>query len=107
VKSTRRRLIYLAAEVVFVLCLHALLKRWMAGSHVAATLLSAGPHTPRLVLAGAGLFAALRLFTVLLLPGLVLASLGGILYDRLQCTERRTDDQASTGSRASSVRDRG
>ncbi len=80
-KSTRKKLIYLAAEVVLILCLHALLKRWMSSSHVAATLLSAGPHTPRLVLAGAGLFVAVRLFTVLLLPGLVVASLGGIIYD--------------------------
>jgi hypothetical protein len=81
VKSTRRRLLSLGAQAVLVLCLHALLKRWMAGGHVAATFLSAGPHTPRLVLAGAGLFIAVRLFTVLLLPGLFLASLGGILYD--------------------------
>ncbi len=83
-RSTRKRLIYLAGEVVFILCLHTLLKQWMAGSHVAATLLSAGPHTPRLVLAGACVFVAVRLFTILLLPGLVLASLGGIVYDHLQ-----------------------
>ncbi len=93
-KSTRKRLIYLAAEVVFILCLHALLKRWMASSHVAATLLSAGPHTPRLVLAGAGLFAALRLFTVLLLPGLVVASIGGIIYDHCRRKREQPADAA-------------
>jgi len=81
VKSTRKKLVYVGAQVLFILCLQVLLKHWMAGGHVAATLLSAGPHTPRLVLAGACLFVAVRLFTILLLPGLVLASLGGIAYD--------------------------
>ena len=90
-KSTRKKLIYLAAQVVLILCLHAVLKRWVAGGHVAATLLSAGPHTSRLVLAGAGLFVAVRLSTVLLLPGLVLASLGGILYGHPPGTAHRED----------------
>jgi hypothetical protein len=81
VKGLRKELLWLAVQVVFILCLQVLLKHWMAGGHVAATLLSAGPQTPRLVLVGACLFIAVRLFTILLLPGLVLASLGGMLYD--------------------------
>ena len=80
-KGLRTRLIMVGVEVVLILVLHAMLKRWMADSHVAAVILSAGPHVPRTVLAGAGLFVAVRLFAVFFLPALVLAHLGGIAYD--------------------------
>ena len=82
-RRARTSLLLLGVEVVVILVLHALLQRWMAGSHVAATILSAGPHVPRMALAGAGLFVAVRLFTVLFLPAFVLAQLGGIAYDWL------------------------
>ena len=82
-------LLLLGAEVVVILILHALLQRWMAGGRVAAILLSAGPHVPRLALAGAGLFVAVRLFTVLFLPAFVLAQLGGIAYDCLSRAKER------------------
>lgn len=61
---------------------HAALLRWMAGADVVQVLLSGGGATAPL-LAGAAAFVGLRVVVRLVLPGLLLAWLGALAWDRL------------------------
>ena len=74
-RTLRRRAAWAAAEIAVILVLHAALIRVLAGSDVAATLLSAGAQAPRLHVAAALGFALVRALAVLLLPGIILSRL--------------------------------
>jgi hypothetical protein len=59
----------LAWRVAILLAAHALLLRWMAEKDTVAVIFAPGPHVPRAELLTAAAFIAVRLATVLLVPG--------------------------------------
>ena len=69
---------------VVLLMLHVLLLRYMGGRDVASRILAMGDHVPPLMAWTAILFLAIRLLTVLILPGLILMRLGLELFRRLE-----------------------
>jgi hypothetical protein len=80
-KSIRRGLLTVV-PVLGLLLLHHALMRWLAAENVVASILSAGEHTPGSTLMLAAFFVALRLFVLLVLPGLLLCRLGLWVFDR-------------------------
>jgi hypothetical protein len=75
----RRTALTSIIEVGLLLLAHAVLLRVMAEQQIVASLFAAGKHVPRLTLMTAGCFVIVRLFAVLLLPGMILARLGLIV----------------------------
>jgi len=81
-KSTRRRLLSVAGEIALVLGAHFLLWAWLADNDVAARVLAAGAHVPKTEMAAVMVFVLVRFFALVLLPGVVLARLAGLAFDR-------------------------
>ncbi|MSR64806.1 MAG: hypothetical protein EXS18_03385 [Verrucomicrobiae bacterium] len=81
-KSVKRFLLVLVIEVVVLVLLHTFLIHWLSAGNVVAVILAGGAHTPKLMLATAGLFLLVRLFAVLFLPGFLLARVGQFLFER-------------------------
>jgi len=81
--SARRAALRVVAPVLGALLLHHALMRWLVAEGVVASILSAGEHTPKKILALAGFFVLLRLFVLLVLPGLLLVRLGSWIFDRV------------------------
>jgi len=79
--STRRQLLSMAVEVAVVFGGHCLLWLWIADQEIAARLLAAGDHLPRLELAAAAVFVVVRFIALFLLPGVVLARLVCLAWD--------------------------
>ncbi len=68
----RTKAIWTAVEIALILILHVVLIHVLAEKDIAATILSAGPHAPKIHLLAAGGFVLVRLLAVLLLPGIIL-----------------------------------
>jgi hypothetical protein len=75
----RRALVFRLSIVLGALLLHSALGAYLAEHRVVAGILAAGPHTSLLTLLLAVVFVLLRLFVLLLLPGIVLVWLGALL----------------------------
>lgn len=71
----RRKALLTAAEIALLLTVHVVLLHVMAERNVVSTILASGSHIPRGVAWTAGAFLIVRLFAVLLLPGIILARL--------------------------------
>jgi hypothetical protein len=77
----RKKAIWAVAEVAVILLLHVILISALAETDLVATILSAGPHAPKLHLLAAGGFALVRVLAVLLLPGIILSRIVLIALD--------------------------
>lgn len=78
----RKKAICAAVEISLILILHVVLIRVLAEKDIAATILSAGPHAPKMHLLAAGGFVLVRLLAVLLLPGIILNRLALFALER-------------------------
>lgn len=74
-KTGRRLIVTTATEVAVLLLLHAALLHWLARKQVVAATLAASDEVPPTWIGLAVLFIAVRLFVLLLLPGLVVQRL--------------------------------
>jgi hypothetical protein len=81
-KRTVLRIAISLSALAALLVAHEVLLRVMADNQIVTKLLSPGGHTPTGELWTAGLFMAVRVTVVLLLPGILLSRIGLLLYDR-------------------------
>jgi hypothetical protein len=88
-RAPARILLWTGVVVALLVGLHLLLLHLMAESAAAATLLSAGAHTPLGALLLAGSFVLVRLAAVLVLPGFVLYRLAQALFAWLAARQRK------------------
>ncbi|MEK7270126.1 MAG: hypothetical protein AAB215_04190 [Planctomycetota bacterium] len=79
---SKRSLVSSAVVVAAALVVHFLLIRWLAERNVVETIFAGGSHVPRGTAALALAFMVVRLFTALLLPGVVLSALGAWAVER-------------------------
>ena len=77
-KSPRRQLLTLFGGICLVLALHSALLLWLSNREVVAKLLAAGAHVPVSTLALAVIFVLVRLFTFVVLPGVVCIRLAAL-----------------------------
>lgn len=88
-RTPARILVWTGLVVALLAGLHLLLQYLMAESAAAATLLSAGAHTPWGALLLAGAFVLVRLAAVLVLPGFVLYRLAQAGFAWLAVRQRK------------------
>ncbi len=79
--AMKRKALLALVEVAVLLVLHVTLLHVMADRHIVSTILAGGSHIPRSVAATATLFVVVRLYAVLLLPGVILARIVGLALD--------------------------
>lgn len=77
----RRKALLACIEIAALLAIHVVLLHLMADRHIVSTILAGGSHVPRTVAATATIFVLVRLFAVLLLPGIILARLVSLALD--------------------------
>lgn len=80
-KTPVRKLLFWIMEIGVIGAIHFILLDWLAEKNVVATIFAAGTHVPRLTLACAGAFMAIRLLALLLLPGIILSRAGMYVVD--------------------------
>jgi hypothetical protein len=88
--SPRRALVFRASVVLGAPFLHSALGAYLAEHRVVAGILAAGPQTSVMTLLLAVVFVLLRLFVLLVLPGIVLVWLGALLLKAARGRSRRS-----------------
>ncbi len=73
----------LLAPIVLILA-HLILWHWLDSSNAFAVLTSSGENTPISTLLAALIFVSLRLCLYLIVPGILVANMGGWIFDRYQ-----------------------
>jgi hypothetical protein len=77
----QRKALLAVTEIAVLLIVHVTLLHVMADRHIVSTILAGGSHVPRTVTWTAAAFVLVRLYAVLLLPGVILARLVALALD--------------------------
>ena len=80
-KRARRILMVTAGLAIALALAHFGLIHWLADKNMVSAVFAAGPQVPKTTLAAAGLFLAVRIATVWLLPGFILSGLGSAAFE--------------------------